>query len=111
MNAILRFEFITSLVVAEHILSSTVALKNYLQKTDIDLIESLTEAKIVIHRQLVKDLEFSAMRRIKSYLRSTMGDERLSNLSLLHIHRHLNVDVGASITNFIGRTNRRLDFD
>ncbi|CAG2232520.1 unnamed protein product [Mytilus edulis] len=55
MNAILRFEFIISLVVAEHILSSTVALTNYLQKTDIDLIESLTEAKIVIHRQLVKD--------------------------------------------------------
>ena len=54
MNAILRFEFIISLVVAEHILSSTVALKNYLQKTDIDLIESLTEAKIVIHWQLVK---------------------------------------------------------
>ncbi|VDI62435.1 Hypothetical predicted protein [Mytilus galloprovincialis] len=50
MNAILRFEFIISLVVAEHILSATVALTNYLQKTDIDLIESLTEAKIVIQR-------------------------------------------------------------
>jgi hypothetical protein len=22
-----------------------------------------------------------------------MGDEKLSNLSLLHVHRHLNVDV------------------
>ncbi|CAC5401909.1 unnamed protein product [Mytilus coruscus] len=50
MNAILRFEFIISLVVAEHILSSTVALTNYLQKPDIDLIEALTEAKIVIQR-------------------------------------------------------------
>ncbi|CAG2193974.1 unnamed protein product [Mytilus edulis] len=50
MNAILRFEFIISLVVAEHILSATVALANYLQKTDIDLIESLTEAKSVIQR-------------------------------------------------------------
>ncbi|XP_063416002.1 zinc finger MYM-type protein 1-like [Mytilus trossulus] len=275
MNAILRFEFIISLVVAEHILSATVALTNYLQKTDIDLIESLTEAKIVIQRlsdergddtvweslfaratdiaaehdiqpsvprvagrqrhranhpilepsdywrvslyyvfldhlvveitkRLISNEErflasyfipaklgnltpeiadkiynsyrsdlgdkkefedeitrwkarwsiednrpdrllgvlnvtnadlypsvyriiwilltmpvssatsersFSAMRRVKSYLRSTMGDERLSNLSLLHIHRHLNVDIDASITDFIGRKNRRLDFE
>ena len=28
---------------------------------------------------------FSAMRHVKSYLRSTIGDERLSNLSRMHI--------------------------
>ena len=28
---------------------------------------------------------FSAMRRVKSYLRSTIGDERLFNVSLMHI--------------------------
>ncbi|CAC5406923.1 unnamed protein product [Mytilus coruscus] len=50
MNAILRFEFITCLVVAEQILSSTVALTNYSQKTDIDLIEASTEAEIDIQR-------------------------------------------------------------
>ena len=31
------------------------------------------------------DISFSAMRRVKSYLRSIIGDERLSNLSLMHI--------------------------
>ena len=36
---------------------------------------------------------FSAMRLEKSYLRSTIGDERLSNLSLMHIHRHVQVDL------------------
>ena len=54
---------------------------------------------------------FSAMRRVKSYLRSTMGDERLSNLSLLHIHRHMNVDIDATIVDFVGRKSRRLDFE
>ena len=50
LAAILRFEFIIVLVVAEHILSCTVALTNYLQRKDIDLLEAVTEAKIVIQR-------------------------------------------------------------
>ena len=36
---------------------------------------------------------FSAMRRVKNYLGATMGDERSSNLSLLHIHRTRNLSV------------------
>jgi len=32
---------------------------------------------------------FSSLRRIKNYLRSTMTQERLSNLSLLYIEREL----------------------
>jgi hypothetical protein len=39
---------------------------------------------------------FSAMRRVKSYLRSTIGDELLSNLSLMHIHRHVQVKHGVN---------------
>ena len=30
---------------------------------------------------------FSAMRRVKSYLRSTMSQERLNNLMILHVHQ------------------------
>jgi hypothetical protein len=51
------------------------------------------------------------MQCMKSYLRSTMGDERLSNLSLLHVHWHLNVDVDTAINDFISSKSRRLDFD
>ena len=36
---------------------------------------------------------FSAMKRIKNYLRSTMGDDRLSSLALLHVHREIEIDV------------------
>ena len=32
---------------------------------------------------------FSALRRIKTYLRSTMTEARLSNLMLLHAHKDL----------------------
>ena len=41
LNAILKFNLIIALLVAEHILSSTVALTNYLQKRDIDLLEAV----------------------------------------------------------------------
>jgi hypothetical protein len=50
LTAILKFDFIVVLVVAKHILSSTVALTNYLQKPEIDLVEAVTEAKIVVSR-------------------------------------------------------------
>jgi hypothetical protein len=50
------------------------------------------------------------MRRVKSYLRSTMDDEQLHNLSLMHIHRHVQVDLAMTIDDFVSRRNRRLDF-
>ena len=53
---------------------------------------------------------FSAMRRVENCLRATMGDERLSNLSLLHIHRARNLSVEDVINKFAVRKNRRLDF-
>ncbi|XP_052809147.1 zinc finger MYM-type protein 1-like [Mya arenaria] len=36
---------------------------------------------------------FSSMRRIKTYLRSTMTGERLSSLGVLHIHRDVEIDI------------------
>lgn len=34
---------------------------------------------------------FSVMKRVKTYLRSTMGQERLSSLALLHIHSDFDI--------------------
>jgi hypothetical protein len=39
-----------------------------------------------------------------------MGDERLSYLSLLYIHRTRNLSVEDVINKFAVRKNRRLDF-
>ncbi|CAG2214354.1 unnamed protein product [Mytilus edulis] len=50
VNAILKFDFMIALVVAEHLLSATVALTNYLQKTDINLLDAVQEARIVVQR-------------------------------------------------------------
>ena len=41
---------------------------------------------------------FSSMKRLKSPLRSTMTDEILSSLAILHIHKHKNVDIDRLVT-------------
>ena len=43
---------------------------------------------------------FSSMKRIKSTLRSTMTDERLSSLAIPDIHKHKNVDIDRLVTEF-----------
>jgi len=53
---------------------------------------------------------FSAMKRIKNYLRSTMGDDRLSSLALLHVHSEIEIDVELVIELFASLRNRKLAF-
>ena len=42
----------------------------------------------------------SALRRLKTWLRSTMTNERLTGLALMLVHRHMNFDVEEIIDNF-----------
>ena len=48
------------------------------------------------------------LKRLKSPLRSTMTDERLSSLAILHIHKHKNVDIDRLVTEFARLKGRRL---
>lgn len=51
---------------------------------------------------------FSGLKRIKTPLRSTMGNERLSSLSLVHLHRDISINVDEIIDEFARRYPRRL---
>ena len=51
---------------------------------------------------------FSGLKRIKTPLRSSMITERLTGLTLLHIHRDIPVDISAAIDEFARRHPRRL---
>ena len=51
---------------------------------------------------------FSGLRRIKSYLRKRMSDERLSGLALTHLHHDLDIDVDEICTILITKHKRRL---
>ena len=48
LASIMRFQFIIALVIAEHILHSTVYLSTFLQNTDYDILEGIKEFKTVI---------------------------------------------------------------
>ncbi len=52
---------------------------------------------------------FSALRRIKTYLRSTMTQERLNNLMVLHVHREAtdNIDISSTANEFVSRKETR----
>ena len=51
---------------------------------------------------------FSGLKRIKTAFRSSMTTERLSGLTLLHVHRDLPIDIAASVDEFSGRHPRRM---
>lgn len=53
---------------------------------------------------------FSVMRRVKSYLRSTMRTERMTGLALMHVYRDVNIDIDQVVMKFAGSKSRRLDF-
>lgn len=51
---------------------------------------------------------FSGLKRIKTVVRSSMGNERLSSLALLHMHQDIPVDVDEVIDEFSRRHPRRI---
>lgn len=53
---------------------------------------------------------FSALKRLKTWLRTTMTQERLTGLALLHVHRQIPISVDNVINRFANMKNRRLEF-
>lgn len=54
---------------------------------------------------------FSSLRRLKTYLRSTMGQCRLNGLALANIHKNRNIDPDAVISIFSTKKSRRLTLE
>ena len=54
----------------------------------------------------ISERSFSALKRFKIYMRSTMADERLNNLMILHIHREKTdkLDLVDIANRFVGKT-------
>ena len=56
----------------------------------------------------VQNPSFSAMKRIKTAVRSSMVTKRLTGLTLLHIHRDIPLEISDVIDEFARRHPRRL---
>ena len=50
----------------------------------------------------------SVLRRLKTYLRNTMKEERLNALALLHVHRDIAIDIEQTIDIFARKHPRRM---
>lgn len=50
----------------------------------------------------------SCLRRLKTYMRSTMGQDRFSGLALMNIHKDITVDIEGIIQNFAAKHPHRL---
>ncbi len=53
---------------------------------------------------------FSVLRRLKTYVRSTMKNDRLASLALMHIHREFHVDLDKVMEKFVSAKTRRAYF-
>ena len=52
----------------------------------------------------------STMRRLKTHLRSTIENERMTGLALLSIHKDREIDREKIMNDFVASSNRRSDF-
>jgi len=53
---------------------------------------------------------FSSLRLLKSYLRTTMSQNRLAGLTLLYLHRDIPITPDEVIHTFARQNSRRLEF-
>ena len=53
---------------------------------------------------------FSALRRVKAYLRSTMGQQKLNYLMVLHVHKDLcdSLQMKEIVNDFVADSEHRL---
>ena len=51
---------------------------------------------------------FSTLKRLKTYLRSTMGQERLVGLALMSIHRDIRLSPEELVEQFMQQQKRRI---
>ena len=56
------------------------------------------------------EISFSVLRRLKTYVRSTMKNDSLSSLELMHINRDFEVDLYKAMEVFVSAKTRRADF-
>ena len=61
------------------------------------------------HKTASVERAFSAMRRIKTFLRSSMLEDRFTGLAHLHIHRDIEIPVEEIVNRFAAQP-RKLNF-
>jgi hypothetical protein len=53
---------------------------------------------------------FSCMRRLKTYLRSSMTESRMNSLALMNIHHEIDINADDIVRDFTSSGSRRMNF-
>ena len=59
----------------------------------------------------IAERSFSVLIRLKIYVRSTIKNDMLSSLGLMHIHRDFEVDLYKAMKVLVSAKTRRADFE
>ena len=95
---------------------SIFSIQEYFQSLSQPQVDLLSEVARVLQLVLVmpatnatSERSFSALRRVKSYLRSTMLQERLNYLMLLHVHKEFTdaIDLKYILNEFVNAKPQR----
>lgn len=90
------------------------SISDIILNCDIDLYPNIRKFLCIMATLPVSvataERSFSTLRRIKSWLRSSMVEDRLTGLALLHIHKNVPIDVNDVITRYGRSRKRKIDF-
>ena len=85
-----------------------------METLDISIPEFYPRIAVAVKRLLTypvstyaAERSFSSMKRLKTPLRSAMSDARLSSISVIHIHKHKEIDLNEVISVFAEIKDRR----
>jgi hypothetical protein len=83
-------------------------LVNCLNQTDRDMFPNIHVLLRIGCTLPVGSAGAERFRRTKTYLRNKMGEERLSGLCLMNIHKDIEIDINKVLLEFISKFKRRM---
>ena len=88
-------------------------LKDTLNVTNEELYPSISTVLLILYTMpastATMERSFSVLRRLKTYL-TTMLQDRLTSLTVLHVHRDIDIDIDRVMRSFTLGKPRHIDF-
>ena len=83
-------------------------LKDTLNVANEELYPSISTVLSILYTMPTTERSFSVLRRLKTYLRTTVLQDRLTSLAVLHVHR--DIDINRVMRSFTLGKSRHVDF-
>ena len=89
-------------------------LKDTLNVTNEELYPSISTVLLILYTMPASTAttgrSFAVLRRLKTYLRTTMLQDRLTSFAVLHVHRDIDIDIDRVMHSFTLGKSCHVDF-